>query len=178
LTVTFRRGKVTKAIGPYSIHTAIGVNFDHLKVLLHDQNDRWLWEAPSVTQRRKLISELNLTLKRADSDLSSYSIRRGSIQHLAQAGLEERIVRALSGHTNQKQLMVYLDHGVKYQKGTDRGLNIGEILNRNQDHQPTGAVVPPSSLRSTGVRQHLHFPTLTEPQIGAGTLSTPKTYLR
>jgi integrase len=129
LSVTFKRGKVVKAIGPYTVDTSLQTAFkEPLLEILADPVSRWIWLAPTLADRQRILSALNRTLKSVDPLLTSYSIRRGAIQHLADSGADLKTLLGLSGHTNQRQLMQYLDFGNKFRVGKEIGLKRGQVL--------------------------------------------------
>lgn len=137
LTVTIKRGKVIKTRGFYSIHTAITGKFKEVLLpMLADRSSRWIWLAPSASDRQRILAAVNQTLRAADPLLTSYGLRRGSVQHIADTGADIKTLLGITGHTNERQLMQYLDFGEKFMMGKEAGMKRGLTLASPHPPQP------------------------------------------
>ena len=103
MSVTFRRGKGVRLRGPYTVHTtAIGsTNMDAITKAL-----------PASGRIFNIKPEDMLsTFRLVDRTLEAKSIRRGSLQAMAQHGVPVDTLMLYSGHTCEKTLLRYLDWG-------------------------------------------------------------------
>lgn len=101
ISVTFRRGKAVRSRGPYTVHSKIPPPWMNL---IHNQlqlNNPFLASAKEVRE----------TLRRADRRLEQRSLRRGALQTLAIAGVDENDLLHFSGHTTLAMLRRYLEWG-------------------------------------------------------------------
>jgi hypothetical protein len=114
LTVQFRRGKGVKARGPYTVHTECPTAWlPKLQALLQRPKDQWLWPQPTPAARTAASRALTASLRGIHPTLEQRSLRRGALQAMASAGVEEPTLLQYSGHTNVAMLRRYLDWGRK-----------------------------------------------------------------
>ena len=103
ITATFRRGKGVKARGPYTVH---GPRLHHHLAEL---------QAFVASAPRKLFSitppQMLSTFRLCDPRMEARSVRRGSLQTMALAGVPLETLILYSGHTNEKTLLRYLGWG-------------------------------------------------------------------
>lgn len=111
--ITWMKGKTIARRGPYSITTIVPDN--HRDLLMQQFNSTTSNLFPHTTGR-----QIKLALRTADPQLEQRSIRRGSLQALAQAGMSEEKLLLFSGHGSVKMLLRYLGYGrhAKYQQQT------------------------------------------------------------
>ncbi len=109
LVLTFRRGKVVRTRGPYSVHTSLPS----------------VWAAPILARLRSLqpsaqifqgspmdtVSAGTAALKAISPSLEARSLRRGSLQTLASNGAHYDELMKFSGHTSVDTLLRYLGWG-------------------------------------------------------------------
>ena len=107
LEVTFRRGKGVKLRGPYTVHTAPLGDLLPIFRRIYDQT-----KTPSSRLFPSIRPVDMLKPYRAvDPTLEARSVRRGSLQTLAEQGVPLDLLLRFSGHTNEKTLMRYLGWG-------------------------------------------------------------------
>ena len=108
--VKFTRGKVVGAVGAYHIHTQ--VDDDDSYRLVRDfvaaAPDGFLFPLRSGYQRQAFLTEVRLALRQSRPVLELRSLRRGSLQLLAQGGASEEELLTFSRHTTTQQLRRYL----------------------------------------------------------------------
>jgi len=105
LTVTFHRGKTISKRGPYSLHTRIPPSW--LEELgISGQDVSW-----ASTLCKAEVQDVLVALRRVAPALENRSIRRGSLQALAIAGVPEETLLLFSGHTQIATLRRYLSWG-------------------------------------------------------------------
>lgn len=111
LRVTFRFGKGVKLRGhPYTIHTTALPTFVAEPIQTAMQGLR-----PTDNLFPKMTADKMLPFFRlVDPLLEARSIRRGSLQCLAQAGTPTEVLLMYSGHTNAKTLFRYLNWGEEH----------------------------------------------------------------
>ena len=104
LSVTFRRGKGVKLRGPYTVHTTtLGTN-----------NITIVTNALATTRAAifTMSSAAMLpTFRLVDKTMEARSVRRGSLQAMATAGVPIATLMLYSGHTVEKTLLRYLNWG-------------------------------------------------------------------
>ena len=116
LAITIYRGKVISSIGPYSLFLPEGFIAQalwNLAVARHAQGQRFIWTSANTQIERERAGNLvrNL-LHSVNPDLEQRSIRRGGLEHMANAGWDTEIIRALfSKHSSEHMLMRYLANG-------------------------------------------------------------------
>lgn len=103
LAVCIRRGKTTKRRGPYTVHTTYAGDLPELQAWMAAHPQRLFSVTPA---------EMLLTFRLVDRRLEARSIRRGSLQSMAAAGVPIDTLLEFSGHTNAKSLLRYLLWGV------------------------------------------------------------------
>ena len=103
MTVTFRKGKTVARRGPYSLHTVFPPGWkDELNIL----DETFADELKNAS-----VSSVLAALRRVEKSLENRSIRRGSLQALAKAGVPESTLLEFSGHTSIGMLRRYLAWG-------------------------------------------------------------------
>jgi len=108
ISVRFRRGKSVRARGPYTVHTG---------PLPRQHFDRLLrWHARrrhSLFKTSTTGAEVRTALRRINPELEQRSLRRGSLQALAQSpNITDEVLMLFSGHTQVSTLRRYLSWGV------------------------------------------------------------------
>lgn len=102
LVLAFHKGKSVRMRGPYTVHTS-------MPAIYVPRFIRWLQSAST----RELFKEVQgrdllLALRSVRNDLEQRSVRRGSIQRLAETGVSEDQLILFSGHTNVTMMRRYL----------------------------------------------------------------------
>jgi integrase len=105
IRITFRRGKTIRARGPYTIHSSVPAQF--LPCLQEWFHARPNWLFP---QSMKPM-EVTTALRASHPSLESRSLRRGSLQTMAAAGVSEALLMEFSGHASIGMLRRYLQWG-------------------------------------------------------------------
>ena len=105
-SVKFVEGKGVTLRGPYTVHTL--VPRQHLLDLLMTNSEDYIFP-PQF--RQKIADEVLGALKKADPRIEMRSIRRGSLQALAMADVDEQTLMTFSGHKCLPTLHRYLDWG-------------------------------------------------------------------
>lgn len=107
LSITFKRGKSVKIRGPYTVHTT---NLKAIKPMIQ----RYV---ASVQKRRASrlftlkTAEMLQTFRLVDPALEARSVRRGTLQTMAQKGVPNATLMEYSGHTCERTLLRYLNWG-------------------------------------------------------------------
>ena len=112
LAVTFRRGKGVRFRGPYTVHTKLPQAWSALLL-------RWLRQRKTTLFPANVTGpQVKIALRRALATLEQRSLRRGSLQHLAEmTDIKEEQLLLFSGHSSITTLRRYLNWG---SKGRDR----------------------------------------------------------
>jgi len=105
ITVTFYRGKTIKKRGPYSLHTRAPQELVDL-LGLNEPTQSWV---PLLGKAS--VKDVLGSLRRVDSGLENRSVRRGALQALATAGVDEPTLLLFSGHAALSMLRRYLGWG-------------------------------------------------------------------
>jgi len=133
LSFKFVRGKGPQLTGQaYTVHTSI---MPELKPLIQSILDRagqkgWIWEFSSAAERSKQMDLVNHFLKQLDPGLTTRSIRRGAVQHLAEAGYPLADLRKITHHSSDEMLRIYLDMGKRDFPSALTGLMLGTSLQK------------------------------------------------
>ena len=107
LEVTFRRGKGVKLRGPYTVHTApLGDLLPIFQRIYYQAKTPSSRLFPSIRP-----ADMLKPYRAVDPTLEARSVRRGSLQTLAEQGVPLDLLLRFSGHTNEKTLMRYLGWG-------------------------------------------------------------------
>ena len=118
LTITYRRGKTISKRGPFSVHCEVPAVWSELA--------RWIANRTRTREREKLfkctVATVTKALRDVDRALESRSLRRGALQTMALAGVDENDLLAFSGHTTLAMLHRYLAWGAV---GTKRKARMG-----------------------------------------------------
>jgi integrase len=137
LAVTFTRGKGAEARGPYTVHTA-AVHEPYRSIITEmmntPSNQKFLWTFSTPADRQDGVTAMGKLLKSVNLAYAGYSVRRGALQALAQAGFSVGEIRQISGHTNDKTCLGYLDDGKVNIQAAKAGLKYGATLSTG----PTG----------------------------------------
>ena len=112
LAITFNRGKGVRFRGPYTVHTVLSPAWARLL-------KRWSAARKTTLFPAQVTGvQVKLALRRSRPNLEQRSLRRGSLQHLAeQTNITEEQLLLFSGHTSVATLRRYLNWGLK---GRDR----------------------------------------------------------
>ena len=114
LTVTFTEHKTQDTIGPFTIHTRTDSerDFAMIKDFVSELPDEWRTIAPTYSEAQKdaLVSRITAALRTVNKKLECYSVRRGSIQRLADMDLSPDEIVEFSKHSGLKGLKSYLDN--------------------------------------------------------------------
>ena len=103
IAATFRRGKGVKLRGPYTVHgPKLLHHFAELEAYVAQCNKKLFTITPA-----KMLS----TFRLADRRMEARSVRRGSLQTMARAGVPLETLMRYSGHTNEGTLLRYLGWG-------------------------------------------------------------------
>jgi integrase len=103
IAATFRRGKGVKMRGPYTVHgPKIQHHFAELAAYVAQCNRKLFTITPP-----KMLS----TFRLIDRRMEARSVRRGSLQTMARAGVPLETLMRYSGHTIEGTLMRYLGWG-------------------------------------------------------------------
>jgi integrase len=129
MSVTFRRGK-TAGAAPFTVHTACPAEW---RPFLQDLLDRrtagqFLWQAASPQARTDMGKTVAAALKQVDPMLEQRSIRRGSLQHMADEKVPDETLLLFSGHKRLETLKRYLDWGRKGGVREQRGREAAQHL--------------------------------------------------
>jgi integrase len=124
MSVTFHRGKGVLTRGPYTVHTTT----------LPEPMFQLLRQAlVNAIPRRPLFNlrpaDLLATFRIVDRTMEARSIRRGSLQTMATAGVPTADLMRYSGHTSERTLLRYLNWGAKASEMQGRMANAGVHLN-------------------------------------------------
>ena len=95
VTVRFTRAKTTPQRGPYTLHTAISQAWGELLVRWMAERRTWLFPKEVTT------GSITAALRQVRPELECRSIRRGSLQTMASAGVPEATLLEFSAHTRQ-----------------------------------------------------------------------------
>jgi len=90
----------------------------------------WIWEFSSAAERSKQMDLVNHFLKQLDPGLTTRSIRRGAVQHLAEAGYPLADLRKITHHSSDEMLRIYLDMGKRDFPSAQTGLMLGTSLQK------------------------------------------------
>ena len=105
LTVTYRKGKTVAKRGPYTVHSQVPqVWLPLVEQALATRSNTKLF--PKIT-----VSDVTKCLRKADAALESRSLRRGSLQLMANEGVDDNTLLLFSGHTSLTMLLRYLAWG-------------------------------------------------------------------
>lgn len=105
-SVKFVEGKGVTLRGPYTVHTLVPLQ--HLLDRLLTNTEDYIFP-PQF--RQKIANKVIEALKQADPRIEMRSIRRGSLQALAMADVNEQTLMSFSGHKCLPTLHRYLDWG-------------------------------------------------------------------
>ena len=105
VTVRFTRAKTTPQRGPYTLHTAISQAWGELLVRWMAERRTWLFPREVTT------GSITAALRQVRPELECRSIRRGSLQTMASAGVPEATLLEFSAHTTVAMLRRYLGWG-------------------------------------------------------------------
>jgi integrase len=114
LTVTFKRGKRARMVGPFTVSTTVPPAWlERLAKLLKKRPKGFLWPLESRSSRARWQLDLTRKVREAtgDDELENRSFRRGALQQLAAAGTPESTLLLFSGHRDAAMLMRYLNWG-------------------------------------------------------------------
>ena len=122
MSVSFRRGKRAMIKGPYTVDTSVPASWRErvFGFLASKKPDDFLWPAESLQARSQHQASINRMLREIRPRLQGRSLRRGSLQCLAAAGVPTETLLAFSGHTQLETLLRYLDFGAKPSERTHR----------------------------------------------------------
>jgi integrase len=122
LSVTLKRGKSVKLRGPYTVHTT---SLKTLKpMLMQYLND----VKPGARLFTLTPADMLSTFRLVDATMEARSIRRGTLQAMAQAGVPNDTLREYSGHTNDRTLLRYLNWGKAAGNARTRMETAGRVL--------------------------------------------------
>jgi len=107
-TVTLTEGKGVKARGqPYTLKF-INPFLSAVRVLKQRNSSTYLFDPKSW---EKLRQQVRTKLRTLNPTYELRSIRRGSLQHMATAGIALKVLQTISGHTSKQTLLRYLNWG-------------------------------------------------------------------
>jgi len=105
LQVTWRRGKTVGSRGPYTVSVAPPAEW--LTTISKWCETRHDWVFP----RECTTAAVLVALRTTEPELECRSIRRGALQALAAAGVDDATMMLISGHTVKATLLRYLEWG-------------------------------------------------------------------
>jgi integrase len=124
MSLTFHRGKGVLTRGPYTVHTTVLP--EPLFILMR----RFL---AASSPRRPIFSlrpaDMLTTFRKVDKTMEARSIRRGSLQTMAAAGVPLADLMRYSGHSSERTLLRYLNWGAKASEMQQRMATAGLHLN-------------------------------------------------
>ena len=118
VSVTFRRGKAVRSRGPYTVHSRVPGQWRQLL------NNQLQHNHPFTTSS----AQVRDALRTVDRRLEQRSLRRGALQTLARAGVEEHDLLHFSGHTTLAMLRRYLDWGRVNNRRAEQQANYADAL--------------------------------------------------
>lgn len=133
LSVAISEGKVVRARGPYTIHTAIPLAYaqildSHLSRLPAGDPEAQLF--PTTLRAASFQTALiRNALKTAGNDkYNTRSIRRGALQTMARNNVPHDTLMVYSGHKSVDTLLRYLDWGRQSGENQEKGTTVAPIL--------------------------------------------------
>lgn len=122
LSITFKRGKSVKLRGPYTVHTKVltGIRPMLEQYLKTTRNQARLFNLKT--------SDMLRTFRLIDATMEARSIRRGTLQAMANAGTNNETLMQYSGHTCERTLLRYLNWGKEAGKARDKMEQAGQVL--------------------------------------------------
>jgi len=134
VTLTYRRGKTISKRGPFSVHCEVPPQWQPLMMQLQQRAK----EHKNGRLVKCTVTKVTKALRVVERQLESRSLRRGALQTMAAAGVDEEDLRAFSGHTTIAMLHRYLAWGAI---GTKRKTQMGKA-SRKLWNDPQGAGIP------------------------------------
>jgi hypothetical protein len=104
LAVQFLEGKGVQIRGPYTVHTSMGKFAPILTPLVGTTGQMFMDKDRTIAQA--CLRAVNITLE-------ARSLRRGSLQAMADKGASDEVLMHFSGHTRRSTLYRYLGWGLK-----------------------------------------------------------------
>ena len=123
MAVQFREGKGVLLRDLYTVHTSIPLSLaqelsQYMQTLGPDEY--LIPQRPGLNWTARMPRML-AAVRRIDPSLSLRSLRRGSLQAMAMAGVSVDTLLTYSGHTTQRMLMRYLDWSRQFGRGRNDG---------------------------------------------------------
>ena len=126
LSMLFADGKGVRARQrPYAIHVRFAPMHLLTKQLQKSANNKFLF----LQNHDKTMIEVRDAIKSVDNNLTIRSLRRGSLQTMAERGVEAATLLQLSGHSSEQMLSRYLAWGLKYEHGALQQIKASQLLN-------------------------------------------------
>jgi hypothetical protein len=119
--VLWRRGKGVRFRGPYTTWTSFGPFTRFVAAVLPTAGPLFP-DVRTDAQRAKAMRALLSDLRRTAPGLECRSLRRGSLQTLAQMGLPTEVLLTFSGHRSAATLYRYLGWGSEHHANRQQAL--------------------------------------------------------
>ena len=130
MSVQFRRGKGVAMGAPYTVHTKCPPEWQPIlnRLLSRTSPGGFLWPYDNREARTAGGKDVAKALKEIDPQLEQRSLRRGALQQMADAGVDDATLMTFSGHRRVETLHRYLDWGRKGRSRAARGQDAARLL--------------------------------------------------